>query len=143
MINSNQIEAALGLTGVELFNDGSGGVWITANETVTAEMQAKVRRYWARNDIDLDDATAYQFRAALVAEGWVTITTPNNPDADLNAWANAQIAANIADANNRVRARLAWAHSALFVFGSPLVNALATGKTAQEKRQLFRTADDF
>jgi hypothetical protein len=41
------------------------------------------------------------------------------------------------------QARLAWAHSAMFQFDSPLVNALATGKTAQEKRQLFRTADDF
>jgi hypothetical protein len=51
MITAERIQNVLPLTGVTLIGKGST-VWITANEPVTDEMQAKVRAWWEAGEVN-------------------------------------------------------------------------------------------
>jgi hypothetical protein len=146
MITASQIESALSLTGVTLYTNAETQ-WITANEPVTDEMQAKVRKWWAAGEVNSypPEVGSFQIRAALVAKGWVTITNADNPDADLDAWALGLINTYVSDPAKRIIARMAWHNASGFKFTNEFIVLISAvlGKTEEDRKELFRTADTF
>ena len=59
MITSEQIQNALGLTGVTLFGDGT----ITANEPITNAMQTRVKAWYAAGEVS---TARYQSGATVI-----------------------------------------------------------------------------
>jgi hypothetical protein len=90
-----------------------------------------------------------QIRAALIAEGWVAYPDPQNPtrtpDEVLDAWAIGLINTYVADAGQRVIATLLWHNASGFKFGNVFIELIAgvMGKSLEQRKQLFRTADTF
>ena len=90
-----------------------------------------------------------QIRAALIAEGWVAYPDPQNPtrtpDEVLDAWALGLINTYVADAGQRVIATLLWHNASGFKFGYVFIELIAgvMGKSLEQRKQLFRTADTF
>ena len=90
-----------------------------------------------------------QIRAALIAEGWVAYPDPQNPtrtpDEVLDAWALGLINTYVADAGQRVIATLLWHNASGFKFGNVFIELIAgvMGKSLEQRKQLFRTADTF
>ena len=86
-----------------------------------------------------------QIRAALVAEGWVTITTPSTPDPEIDAWVSALIEAAVANPGQKAIAYLLWHNASVFKRTDQFVLMVAalTGKTSEQIDQLFTTANTF
>jgi hypothetical protein len=86
-----------------------------------------------------------QIRAALVAEGWVTITTPSTPDPEIDAWVSALIEAAVANPGQKAIAYLLWHNASVFKRSDQFVLMVAalTGKTSEQIDQLFTTANTF
>ena len=59
MITAEQIQNALGLTGVTLFGDGT----ITANEPITNAMQTRVKAWYAKGEVS---TVRYQSGATVI-----------------------------------------------------------------------------
>ena len=59
MITAEQIQNALGLTGVTLFGDGT----ITANEPITNAMQTRVKAWYAKGEVS---TARYQSGATVI-----------------------------------------------------------------------------
>jgi hypothetical protein len=88
---------------------------------------------------------SFQIRAALVARGWVTITNPDDPDADLDTWALNLINTYISDPQQRMVARMGWRNASGYKFHNEFIVLIcaALGKTKEDRKDLFRTADTF
>ena len=88
---------------------------------------------------------SFQIRAALVAKGWVQITNADNPDADLDAWALGLINTYVSDPAKRIIARMAWHNASGFKFTNEFIVLISAvlGKTEEDRKELFRTADTF